>query len=575
MGKAKRKVKPRVTWPLFSWVGDVVSHHDGLKYFNSLHIDYSKTSGTDIHVGDHIFMESESSEPYIAMVQSLYEDAKNEKWVQCKWYYRQGDVPKSYMSRLSALREDDIFMSKFSDANVVESIIGLCNVKIFVNGEGVNVRKEKNTFICRYLYDMGRFTKLKNSDVFPTEKHVADRATVSSVAGVQGSSSIDSCNRLTEEGCDGLESYGPTRDSTWFTIPMTMQEAIKHLRDGSDAVSEETCWGILGMCGHLQKLDGNKLPAEVKCRRSFLEYVVGCYRSLEENEKTRYADIAKRTSFECPWKCNNRVKGTDSPTAGCNGIASRGGYMMRSRKNRVSHSSGIKRPRQQDKRCLDDQFPSKKKHNISDSQDLDALCGGKEGASFLRVARGALFELLNTASLSFNQIEYVEESFRKSSILCHPCHSVNGSFVMIPCDVTERLLLYLRASGGDEVAAVRRIRMMGGEEIVHSFSYEEQIHISKVYMQHGLSEEKIRGCVPPSRGDAAVEYARRFLRPPSSPLLSEGSSESSNGAKDSVMQEVVEFLTGARELLEDWAFAQLLNTLLLYHKHVISTDELV
>mmetsp|Transcript_8790 Transcript_8790/g.13154 ORF Transcript_8790/g.13154 Transcript_8790/m.13154 type:complete len:149 (-) Transcript_8790:217-663(-) len=93
-------------------------------------------------------------------------------------------------------------------------------------------------------------------------------------------------------------------------------------------------------------------------------------------------------------------------------------------------------------------------------------------------------------------------------------------------------------------------------------------------MQHGLSEEKIRGCVPPSRGDAAVEYARRFLRPPSSPLLSEGSSESSNGAKDSVMQEVVEFLTGARELLEDWAFAQLLNTLLLYHKHVISTDEL-
>lgn len=80
------------TTDTFEWIDGPLprSLDDGCKYFKGIHIKRNNGEKSfKVHIGNVVFLKSpDLHNPYIALIDSFYEDKSNRKLCKTTWFYR-------------------------------------------------------------------------------------------------------------------------------------------------------------------------------------------------------------------------------------------------------------------------------------------------------------------------------------------------------------------------------------------------------------------------------------------------------------------------------------------------------
>ena len=166
----------------YRWIGSFVSEDKNRAYYDSVKIsDRLNSYNSEIFsVGEIVYFQSDTSLPYIAEIESLYENkSTGTKHVNAKWYYRTQDVkalaPQA-LDNVNYKRYSELFLSDMKDENDVQSILKHVNVLFFESDQeetinsifsASNAIKLKDSFFCRHRFDTNalKLVKLKASEV--------------------------------------------------------------------------------------------------------------------------------------------------------------------------------------------------------------------------------------------------------------------------------------------------------------------------------------------------------------------------------------------------------------------------
>ena len=159
----------------YSWIGSFIREESSKAFYKSVKIiDKSNLSEVIYSVGDIVYFQSETSLPYIAEIESLYESkSSGKKHVNAKWYYRNKDVKDlapSALDNIKSKRYTEVYFSDMKDENDVRSILKRITVFFYIADEDddkienvfsfANRNELKDTFFCRCQFD----TKLLKVD---------------------------------------------------------------------------------------------------------------------------------------------------------------------------------------------------------------------------------------------------------------------------------------------------------------------------------------------------------------------------------------------------------------------------
>ena len=157
----------------YSWISSN-THEDQFKaYYNSIKvINHDNNTHTIYAKGDTILFHSQTCVPYIAYIESLYEEkSSSKKYIITKWFYRVKDIKEStskqYILNNNISTKYDIFLcDSILDHNHIESILRPCTVLFspistsstsdnsedIVNNILLQNKEIKDIFICKYRY---------------------------------------------------------------------------------------------------------------------------------------------------------------------------------------------------------------------------------------------------------------------------------------------------------------------------------------------------------------------------------------------------------------------------------------
>lgn len=158
---------------LYEWEGKLLRDDKHKVFYNAIQIREGKKINI-YNIGDIVYFQSSSSVPYIAEIDSFYEDKSTGlKHVTAKWFYRVRDAQEISATAFGTLDKNihyDILCSDGKDDNDVQSILQHCQV-IFCEDIKSSVadliQGRKDTFICRYkiIPSQKRIEKLKAKEV--------------------------------------------------------------------------------------------------------------------------------------------------------------------------------------------------------------------------------------------------------------------------------------------------------------------------------------------------------------------------------------------------------------------------
>ena len=158
----------------FSWIGSFTDEDLNKAFYNAIRISNQDYSCQVIYtVGDTVLFNSLSQIPFIAEIDSFYEEkSSGKKYVVAKWFYRVSDI-KAYskqlldnISNIISSKYDVFLCDSLLDPNSLDSILRPCHVIYHtpptdnlydeheedINAIIKNIRK-RDTFICRYRFD--------------------------------------------------------------------------------------------------------------------------------------------------------------------------------------------------------------------------------------------------------------------------------------------------------------------------------------------------------------------------------------------------------------------------------------
>ena len=105
----------------------------------------------------------QSPNVYVAAIEDMWEDTEQEKWMQCRWYYRPEDT---LYGRLARHLPGEMFESTHVDDNPLEAIAGKCRMLSLPEYQRYQRRCQTKysggddcnddgvtTFICRFRYN--------------------------------------------------------------------------------------------------------------------------------------------------------------------------------------------------------------------------------------------------------------------------------------------------------------------------------------------------------------------------------------------------------------------------------------
>jgi len=159
----------------YDWIGKFIREEKNKAYYQSLKVSGKNQESIIYHIGDTVYFQSENSLPYIAEIDSFYEDkVTKSKHVMAKWYYRSQDIiilsPKA-LSSIHYHQHQDIFLSETKDDNDVQSILKHVIILFsygddqpLIDADGFD---KKDIFLCRYRFMtmMLKVVKLKAGEV--------------------------------------------------------------------------------------------------------------------------------------------------------------------------------------------------------------------------------------------------------------------------------------------------------------------------------------------------------------------------------------------------------------------------
>lgn len=172
---SRDEVKVKVEERKYNWVGSFIRDDKTKAYYNSIRIT-DKVTGSNLYkIGDIVYFKSDTSQPYIAEIDSLYEiKSTGKKHVMARWYYRTQDIrdlaPKA-LDHVAHKRYSEVFHSEMKDENDVLSILSHLKVLFFHFDDeeiaNVTAGQSEDTFICRYKFCTTSFkvNKLKPSEI--------------------------------------------------------------------------------------------------------------------------------------------------------------------------------------------------------------------------------------------------------------------------------------------------------------------------------------------------------------------------------------------------------------------------
>lgn len=177
----------------YNWIGKFIREEKNKAFYQSLKISEKNKEAIIYTVGDTVYFQSSSSLPYIAEIDSFYEDkASGAMHVNAKWYYRSQDIlnlsPKA-LSGISYHQHHDIFLSETKDENDVQSILQHV-VILFSFGDDQSLidaggLSKKDIFLCRYRFMtmMLKVVKLKAGEVSALVAKASNKSVESSKIG--------------------------------------------------------------------------------------------------------------------------------------------------------------------------------------------------------------------------------------------------------------------------------------------------------------------------------------------------------------------------------------------------------
>jgi hypothetical protein len=154
------------------WIGRSIREDKQKTFYDSVRI-IEDDSSQIYRVGETVYFQSTGALPFIAQIDSLYEEkASGNKFVNAKWFYRSQDVKSLDSKVLEKIQHNtrvDIFLSDDKDENDVLSIIKHCKI-LFFSGDDSSWTKhqhEKDTFLCRHRFITAglKIVKLKTQEV--------------------------------------------------------------------------------------------------------------------------------------------------------------------------------------------------------------------------------------------------------------------------------------------------------------------------------------------------------------------------------------------------------------------------
>ena len=171
----KHKSQINTSLKSYSWISSN-THEDQFKaYYNSIKvINHDNNTHTIYTKGDTILFHSQTCVPYIAYIESLYEEkSSSKKYIITKWFYRVKDIKettlKLYILNSNISTKYDIFLcDSILDHNHIEAILRPCTVLFLspistsstnndnsediVNNILLQNKEIKDVFICKYRY---------------------------------------------------------------------------------------------------------------------------------------------------------------------------------------------------------------------------------------------------------------------------------------------------------------------------------------------------------------------------------------------------------------------------------------
>lgn len=170
-----------------TWIGEAIKSKGHTQYYSAALITIS--SGDEvadkhevIEVGSCVELLSDAELPYLVRIDELFE-TDGEKYMNSSYFYRQEDVSKSDMRKVShALTAKDVFISDHREVpNLLSCVSRVCSVHYEVPRQQhqltVSVAAAHSTFVCRYFYDTKKKRKLRA--LTPQEMRTKEESTSS------------------------------------------------------------------------------------------------------------------------------------------------------------------------------------------------------------------------------------------------------------------------------------------------------------------------------------------------------------------------------------------------------------
>ncbi len=146
-------------------------------YFKSLEVVSPEFETSIFNVGDSVFFHSDGPSPYVADIESFYENTvTGSKFVQARWFYRAADILALSPRALDDINYDnkiELFYSNDLDENLVCSILRPCVIVLMNSDEEAPFGPRsapRDAFYCRYRF------LLKSGKVSVSKLNVSDLA---------------------------------------------------------------------------------------------------------------------------------------------------------------------------------------------------------------------------------------------------------------------------------------------------------------------------------------------------------------------------------------------------------------
>lgn len=159
----------------YNWFGKFIKEEKNQAYYQTLQITEKNKDPIFYNIGDTVYFQSSSSLPYIAEIDSFFENKLDGTMhVTAKWYYRSQDVTPLSPKALSSIEHHpnhDIFLSEAKDGNDVQSILKHVIIlfsygddKELIDAGGLD---KNDLFLCRYRFmpTLFKVAKLKAGEV--------------------------------------------------------------------------------------------------------------------------------------------------------------------------------------------------------------------------------------------------------------------------------------------------------------------------------------------------------------------------------------------------------------------------